>query len=137
MGSIRYTIDPNVVIIKLTDLVQGDSAKPVYRPAVKFRNIEESVLQSIQGQGSADGNVSGTEADSDDDSDRDLDDDDSVASAPVIPEASAFAIDADIDIDAQPLKDMVSTGPIERDPAPIQATSETISNATPELDWEW
>ncbi|KAG2098708.1 uncharacterized protein F5147DRAFT_655991 [Suillus discolor] len=85
-----------------------------YRPVVKFRNIEESVLQAVQ-TGSAD-DVSVTDIDGIADSDDEDGAEDELLESEIDgrqpAQAVAFEIHPDIDINSKALKDMVSTDPV-------------------------
>ena len=98
-----------------------------YRPVVKFRNIDESVLQIVQTGGN------GAE---DPDS---LEEDVNVAGPPPA-QAFTFEIDVDVDINSKALRDMVSADPaVQEEVRPQQASS--VVNAPQALvvvpNWNW
>ncbi|KAG2079898.1 ribonuclease H-like domain-containing protein [Suillus cothurnatus] len=85
-----------------------------YRPVVKFRNIEESMLQAVQ-TGSAD-DESVADIDGVADSDNEDEAEDKLLESEIDEhqpaQAVAFEIHPDIDINSKALKDMVSTDPV-------------------------
>lgn len=85
-----------------------------YCPVIKFRNIEESVLQAVQ-TGSADdesvADINGVaDSDNEDEAEDKLLESEIDERQPA--QAVAFEIHPDIDINSKALKDMVSTDPV-------------------------
>ena len=102
-------------------LLQGTAHKKSrYRPIVKFRNIESSILNKVQlgndsPNPSSDSNIGNpvVVSDSDSDSDDDSEEPDWPATTfdtPVQP--IHFDVDVDINLDSSALRDMVVTAPI-------------------------
>jgi hypothetical protein len=107
---------------------EDSEAKPKYRPAVKFRNIDEGVLQAVQ-TGSRnvadDDTPSEGEDESDSDNESDGGMDESMDAGPAPLQAFTFEIDVDIDIDSKALRDMIAVDrdqvQQQRPPKPAQA----------------
>jgi len=104
----------------------------VYRPVVKFRNIDKNVLRAVQSEQS--------DAEDNDLSDSDNDDDDTDSEADINderppPRALAFKIDPDIDITLQALQDMISTYQSVGQSSQVQSAPANGSDMVP--DWDW
>jgi hypothetical protein len=117
------------------------NSKQVYRPVVKFRNIEESVLRAVQSEqdDAEDRDLSDVDSDSEDEG-GDVNGDEM---APP-PRAITFEIDPDIDITSQALRDMVSTehsvGQSASPPQPASANhgiSEAREASSVRPNWNW
>jgi hypothetical protein len=107
-----------------------------YRPVVKFRNIEKSVLQAIQTGGADDGLMPDVDVESDNEDEAD--------NEPLGPgmdegEPVAFEIDPDIDINSRALKDMVSIDPVSINLSLVSSRQPATTTATidPVVDWNW
>jgi hypothetical protein len=116
---------------------KGFSAKPKYRPAVKFRNIDESVLQTVQtgARSAAEGDAMTEGEDEFDDDESDDEMDTSMDGPPR--QAFAFEIDVDIDIDSKALQDMVAVDPVVREEVQPQQGPKPAQQAPQAPNWDW
>jgi hypothetical protein len=109
-------------------------SNPVYRPVVKFRNMDKNVLRAVQAEQSnvEDKNLSDSDSDTDDtDNKADVND-----KRP--PHALTFEIDPDVDITLQALRDMILTDQSVGHSSQVQsapANSSDTSGTVP--DWDW
>ena len=103
----------------------------MYRPVVKFRNIDKNILRAVQSEQSdaEDNDLSDSDNDDDTDSEADINDE-----RPP-PRALAFEIDPDIDITSQALRDMISTDQIVGQSSHVQSAPANSSDMAP--DWDW
>jgi hypothetical protein len=118
------------------------NSKQVYRPVVKFRNIEESVLRAVQSEqdDAKDRDLSDVDSDSEDEG-GDANGDEMA----LPPRAITFEIDPDIDITSQALQDMVLTEHSVRQsaspPQPASANAHGIYEAheasSLRSNWNW
>ncbi len=114
--------------------------KPKCRPVVKFRNIDEGVLQAIQmgekqsleDEAPSDEDESGSGSDDENERGTNL-------PVPPPPEAFSFEVDSDIDIDSVGLRDMVAIESVVREEAqPPLAPQRPLNppqHAAP--NWNW
>ncbi|KAJ7933289.1 Saccharopine dehydrogenase-domain-containing protein [Mycena leptocephala] len=101
---------------------KGDVEKKPFRPVVKFRNLDETVLKSVQqGQKASDSDVGEAEPDSDseEDSEREAVDEEETFAAR---SAFTFDIDPDINISA---------------PALLDLTVPVVEDTEEEVDWNF
>ena len=107
----------------------------MYRPVVKFRNIEKNVLQAVQSEQDDAEDKSLSDSDSDDD---DTDSEADIHDKRPPPRALTFEIDPDVDITSQALRDMISTDQSVGQSSQAQsapANSSDTSGTVP--DWDW
>ncbi|KAG1884568.1 hypothetical protein F4604DRAFT_1731111 [Suillus subluteus] len=117
-----------------------------YRPVVKFRNIEESVLRTVQ-TGHADNESESTPGiDGMPDSDDEDGGDDGLLESGIDErqpaQAAAFEIHPEIDIDSKALKDMVSTRPLSAvsiDSSSVLSSQAptTVTDDSEDTDWNY
>ena len=111
---------------------------PRYRAAVKFRDLEKSVLNAIQ---LGDGNDETVAKDGEDDGDSDTDEETEIDTGSVTISGTlsvAFEIDPDINIDSQGFIDMVSMDQTIREgPLHRRATVNEPPTAKIAPDWNW
>jgi len=118
----------------------NSKAQPKRRPAVKFRNIEESVFQAIQ-RGGDNSNVDLSDDSEEDGSGSDSDSEGeagpNVLGVPP-PENVTFEIDVDIDIEAKALRDMVAPEPVIREEVrPRQEPPKEAQQEAVAPNWNW
>jgi hypothetical protein len=109
--------------------------KPKYQPVVKFQNIDENVLHTVQSGDSTATNKSevdgGLERDNKEQEEV-MDTDKDQSAQPIV-----FEIDPNVDINSSALKDMVSTDPIARESAQPSAQPRARDTSNKESDWNW
>ncbi|KAJ6607061.1 ribonuclease H-like domain-containing protein [Mycena sp. CBHHK59/15] len=120
--------------------------KEPFRPVVKFRNLDENVLKSVQqgGRRDAEGNAA-LEPDSDSDSDEEAEpesgDDEANQAREAAQSAFTFDIDPDINISAPALLDLVTVTPASASTAPTdRAQRQTVPVAQEkpeEVNWNF
>ena len=118
------------------------NVKQEYRPVVKFRNIEESVLRAVQTRTGDEPSPRNHDLSEDAESDYDSEDDNTDTNIIRPPPAQdfAFEIDEDIDIDSKGLRDMVSVEPVVHE---ISQSRHVLSKTAlparlPESpNWDW
>ena len=111
----------------------------MYRPVVKFRNINPDVLKEVQ-EDETDSEL-GSGSDSEESDTESALPSQATVSSSRQPKLLDFEVDIDVDLNSPFLRDLVSDEPVVSEEAPesqpTSSTADTVTPDTEEVDWDF